>query len=115
MACDRRCIAEAFQRDVRAAVGRQQLFLENTHTAVDRVVSGWTVASIASLQTGFPFSPQLGYNPTASGDTRNAVRPDRNPNFHSSLYTSGDTARRAVLQPRGLLLPSLRHLCEPGW
>ena len=36
--------------------------------------------------SGFPFSPQLGYNPTGSGDTRNPVRPDINPNFHGKLY-----------------------------
>ena len=76
--------------------GRQRLFLSDVSTALDRAVSGWTIASIVSLQTGFPFSPQLGYNPTGSGDTRNPVRPDRNPNFHGSLYTSGNTARRVA-------------------
>jgi hypothetical protein len=76
--------------------GRQRLFLANANAAVDRVASGWTVASIINLQTGFPFSPQLGYNPTGSGDTRNPVRPDRNPNFHGALYTSGNTAKRVA-------------------
>jgi hypothetical protein len=52
----------------------------------NRAVSGWTLSSIVSLQSGFPFSPQLGYNPTGSGDTRNPVRPDINPNFHGNLY-----------------------------
>ena len=28
----------------------------------------------------------MGYNPTGSGDTRNPVRPDINPNFHGNLY-----------------------------
>ncbi|HEX8712296.1 MAG TPA: carboxypeptidase regulatory-like domain-containing protein, partial [Terracidiphilus sp.] len=48
--------------------------------------TGWTVNAIAALQTGFPFSPQLGYNPTGSGDTRDPVRPDWNPDFHGNLY-----------------------------
>jgi hypothetical protein len=52
----------------------------------NRAVSGWTLSSIVALQSGFPFSPQLGYNPTGSGDTRNPVRPDINPNFHGDLY-----------------------------
>ena len=38
------------------------------------------------MQTGFPFSPQLGYNPTGNGDTRNPVRPNWNPNFSGTLY-----------------------------
>lgn len=49
-------------------------------------VYGWTVSAIASMQTGFPFSPQLGYNPTGSGDSRNPVRPNVNPGFHGRLY-----------------------------
>lgn len=51
-----------------------------------QTLDGWTVSSIANLQTGFPFTPQLGYNPTGSGDTRNPVRPDVNPNFTGKLY-----------------------------
>ena len=52
----------------------------------NHAVSGWNLSAIAALQTGFPFSPQLGYNPTGSGDTRNPVRPSVNPNFHGTLY-----------------------------
>jgi hypothetical protein len=45
------------------------------------VFSGWSVNSIVTLQQGFPFTPQLSYNPSNSGDTRNPVRPFRNPGF----------------------------------
>lgn len=48
--------------------------------------AGWTLSGIVNAQTGFPFSPQLGYNPTGNGDTRNPVRPDWNPAFHGRLY-----------------------------
>jgi hypothetical protein len=34
-----------------------------------------------TLQGGFPFTPQLSYNPTRNGDTRNPVRPFVNPSF----------------------------------
>jgi hypothetical protein len=44
-------------------------------------VTGWTVNSIVTLQGGFPFTPQLSYNPSNNGDTRNPVRPFVNPNF----------------------------------
>jgi hypothetical protein len=58
----------------------------NSGALVERLSSGWSLSSIASFQSGFPFSPQLGYNPTGSGDTRNPVRPDINPNFTGNLY-----------------------------
>jgi hypothetical protein len=42
---------------------------------------GWTLNSILTLQGGFPFTPQLSYNPSNNGDTRNPVRPFVNPAF----------------------------------
>jgi hypothetical protein len=47
---------------------------------------GWTASAIVTAQSGFAFSPQLGYNPTGNGDTRNPVRPNWNPNFSGKLY-----------------------------
>jgi len=45
------------------------------------LVSGWSVNSVVTLQSGFPFTPQLSYNPSNNGDTRNPVRPFVNPDF----------------------------------
>jgi hypothetical protein len=45
------------------------------------MLRGWTINSIVTLQDGFPFTPQLSYNPTNTGDTRNPVRPFVNPAF----------------------------------
>jgi len=45
------------------------------------MASGWSVNSIITLQSGFPFTAQLSYNPSNNGDTRNPVRPFINPNF----------------------------------
>jgi hypothetical protein len=42
---------------------------------------GWSVNSIVTLQSGLPFTPQLSYNPSNNGDTRNPVRPFANPDF----------------------------------
>ncbi|TAN24353.1 MAG: carboxypeptidase regulatory-like domain-containing protein [Acidobacteria bacterium] len=42
---------------------------------------GWTLTSILTLQSGFPFTPQLSYNPSNNGDSKNPVRPFQNPNF----------------------------------
>ena len=45
------------------------------------MLKGWTINSIVTLQGGFPFTPQLSYNPSNTGDTRNPVRPYVNPAF----------------------------------
>jgi hypothetical protein len=52
-----------------------------------KLVSGWSVASILTVQSGFPFTPQLSYNPSNNGDTRNPVRPFLNPNFTGPVVT----------------------------
>jgi hypothetical protein len=56
-------------------------FLKDLTGMRNRVASGWMVNSIVTLQGGFPFTPQLSYNPSRNGDTRNPVRPFVNPAF----------------------------------
>ena len=66
------------------------------------LVSGWSVASVVTLQGGFPFTPQLSYNPTNSGDTRNPVRPFVNPDFTGKVITGNPSQwfnPAAFLQP----------------
>ncbi len=77
-------------------IGKGKRFFNDRNGMTDRIAGGWTLSTIATLQTGLPFSPQLGYNPTGSGDTRNPVRPNANPSFAGSLYTHGTTAQRAA-------------------
>jgi hypothetical protein len=67
-------------------LGPQKHFLNRASAPVTYAVSGWTVSAIVNVQSGFPFTPQLGYNPTGNGDTRNPVRPNWNPSFQGSLY-----------------------------
>ena len=62
-------------------VGHGKLLLGDAHGLANNLVGGWTVNSIVTLQGGFPFSPQLSYNPSGNGDTRNPVRPFKNPAF----------------------------------
>ncbi len=76
--------------------GQSHRFFSTTSPAVNKAISGITLSAIATIESGFPFSPQLGYNPTGSGDSRNPVRPNRNSNFHGSLYTQGTTAQRVA-------------------
>jgi hypothetical protein len=67
-------------------IGQGRALLANASPAAQKAIAGWTLSGIATLQSGFPFSPQLGYNPTGNGDTRNPARPQLNPDFHGSLY-----------------------------
>ena len=66
--------------------GPQPAFLNHAPAPVDFLAGGWTTSAIVTLQTGFPFSPQLGYNPPGNGDSRNPVRPSWNPSFTGNLY-----------------------------
>lgn len=54
-----------------------------------RLIKGWSVSEIATLQSGFPFTPQLGFNPTNNGDSRNPIRPSLNPDFHGRVIEGG--------------------------
>ncbi len=76
--------------------GKNHFLRSGASPVVNRAISGWTLSAIATLESGFPFSPQLGYNPTGSGDSRNPVRPNRNPAFTGSRYTHGTTAQRVA-------------------
>jgi hypothetical protein len=61
--------------------GRGRRYASGLSVLANGLVSGWWVNSIITAQGGFPFSPQLSYNPSNNGDTRNPVRPFVNPAF----------------------------------
>ena len=67
-------------------IGPHRHFLNHASRPVNFAAAGWTASAIVNVQSGFPFSPQLGYNPTGSGDSRNPVRPNWNPDFKGNLY-----------------------------
>jgi len=72
---------------------------------------GWTTSAIVSTQSGFPFTPQLGYNPTGNGDTRNPVRPNWNPDFKGNLYPK---TRSEWFNPSAFLTPAAGTLGNVG-
>jgi hypothetical protein len=53
------------------------------------LVADWQISGIVTLQFGLPFTPQLSYNPSDDGDTRNPVRPSWNPNFTGKVILGG--------------------------
>jgi hypothetical protein len=61
--------------------GHGRRYLTGSSGLASALVGGWTVNSIVTLQDGFPFTPQLSYNPSNNGDSRNPVRPYVNPSF----------------------------------
>jgi Carboxypeptidase regulatory-like domain len=66
-------------------VGHGKRFLGDANGFANALAAGWTANSIVTLQGGFPFSPQLSYNPSNNGDTRNPVRPFLNSAFHGPV------------------------------
>ncbi len=82
--------------------GRGKPFAKDLSRLANRFVGGWSAASIVTLQSGFPITPQLSYNPSNNGDTRNPVRPFANPNFRGPVVTGNPTQwfnPAAFLQP----------------
>jgi hypothetical protein len=74
--------------DVRQALaihGLWELPVGRGHRTADKLLGGWTLSGIATVQSGFPFTPQLGYNPSNDGDSRNPVRPSWNPAFQGPV------------------------------
>ena len=67
--------------------GTGRKFSSGDSRFMNAIVGGWSVDSIVTLQSGFPFTPQLSYNPSNDGDTRNPVRPFLNPNFTGAVVT----------------------------
>lgn len=65
-------------------------------------LQGWSMSGIASMQSGFPFTPQLGYNPTNNGDSRDPIRPSLNPAFHGKLI-EGTSAQ--YFNPAAFIVP----------
>jgi hypothetical protein len=61
-------------------IGNGKQLLNSASGWENGVVGGWTVNSIVTIQSGFPFTPQLSFNPSNDGDSKNPVRPSWNPN-----------------------------------
>lgn len=63
--------------------------LSNDHAWLDHLIGNWQLSGIQTIQSGLPFTPQLSYNPSNDGDTRNPVRPSWNPNFSKPVIQGG--------------------------
>ena len=60
-------------------VGAGKPFLSGIHGVADKLISGWQLNTIVDLQSGFPFTPTLGFSQSRDGDTNFADRPNMAP------------------------------------
>jgi len=67
-----------------------------------KLVAGWTLSGVETVQSGFPFTPQLGFNPSNNGDSRNPVRPSWNPAFSGNLV---EGSPNQYFNPNAFVLP----------
>jgi hypothetical protein len=100
-------------------IGPNHAFLANTSGFARAASQGWTMSGIGTKQSGYPFTPQLGYNPTGNGDSRNPIRPNWNPAFTGALYpkTPGEWFNpNAFIQPATGYFGNVRRdsLVGPG-
>lgn len=65
--------------------GHGRRFWHQAGAVANALAAGWTVNSIVTAQSGFPFTPELSYNPSNNGDTKNPVRPFINPVFSGPI------------------------------
>ena len=68
-------------------VGAGKHWLGDVHGIAKALVSGWSLNGIESYNTGFPFTPQLSFNPSNNGNTTNPVRPSLDPSFTGPIIT----------------------------
>jgi hypothetical protein len=78
-------------------------FGKKARGAWQKIAAGWAISGIETVQSGFPFTPQLGFNPSNNGDSRNPVRPSWNPAFVGSVIEGGPTQ---YFNPNAFVLPA---------
>lgn len=84
-------------------IGQGKTLLRSVSTGWNKLAGGWSLGGIATIQSGFPFTPQLGFNPSNDGDTRNPVRPSWNPAFHGPVVLGGP---ERYFDPNAFLVPA---------
>jgi len=68
-----------------------------------KLIGGWQVSGIATLLSGFPFTPQIGSNRSGDGDTRNPDRPSVSTTFTGPVLLQKPTQ---WFNPNAFVLPA---------
>jgi hypothetical protein len=82
--------------------GNGKAFLRSSSGWRQKLANGWALSGIESLQSGFPFTPVLGFNPTNDGDSRNPIRPSLNPAFTGNVILGGPNQ---YFNPNAFIVP----------
>ena len=83
--------------------GKGKAFLNGLSGWGEKLAGGWTLSGIGTVQSGFPFTPQLGFNPSNNGDSRNPVRPSWNPAFSGPVILGGPNE---YFNPNAFIVPA---------
>jgi hypothetical protein len=83
-------------------LGPGKRYLTGATGVKSKLAEGWRVSAIESLQSGFPFTPQLGFNPSNNGDSRNPIRPSWNPAFSGNVILGSPNQ---YFNPKAFILP----------
>jgi hypothetical protein len=81
--------------------GRGTASAENS--VAKTLLGDWQISGIETILSGLPFTPQLSYNPSNDGDTRNPVRPSLNPAFTGSIIEGSPTQ---YFNPNAFITPT---------
>jgi hypothetical protein len=84
--------------------GKGKRWIGNAAGLEGKLVGGWQLNGIATLLTGFPFTPLAGSNRSGDGDIRNPDRPSLNPSF-SGPVVLGTQAQ--WFNPEAFVLPTV--------
>jgi len=84
--------------------GNGKRWLSQTSGLASKVVTGWELNGIATMLSGFPFTPVVGSNRSGDGDTRNPDRPSLNPAFTGPVIVGRQTQ---WYNPNAFVLPTV--------
>ncbi len=91
--------------------GKGKALFGNSGSMAERFIGGWQLNGIATMLSGFPFTPQDGSNRSGDGDTRNPDRPSLNPAFTGPVVTGNPNQ---WFNPSAFVLLDPRYLGESG-
>ena len=94
-----------FNYSYQIPIGNGHKLLGNSNRVVDTLVSGWQWNGIFSAQTGFPFTPEVGFNVSGNGDSHGVDVPNVNPTFSGSKYDTRNTTHYFNYQAFTIPLP----------
>jgi hypothetical protein len=83
--------------------GKGKPWMNSARRWQEKLISGWQLNGIATLLSGFPFTPLIGANRSGDGNTRNPDRPSLNP------AVTGPVVRGSEIQwfnPNAFVLPA---------